>query len=216
LSEAILHARNLNQKSSGDGRRVKVEAEGIPRNDLDATTGDIPWNLDSRAHDGFPGIQWQIVGYGFTGTGLTGWKTLDGQKRAFQNVIDGDMGNPASVLLADFDNPHSAANNNFGDATPLPLEGCGAPGDSGGGVFVMVGAQYYLAGVTSFVASTNGNANSSYGNVSGFDPISAAMPWINATVPEPSIFALIATSGSGFLAGKNFGNQRKIKMVSAF
>jgi hypothetical protein len=53
LSEAILHARNPNRKSPGAGRRVKVEAEGIPRNDLDATTGDIPWNLDSRAHDGF-------------------------------------------------------------------------------------------------------------------------------------------------------------------
>jgi len=29
---------------------------GIPRNDLDATTGDIPWNLDLRAHDEFPAI----------------------------------------------------------------------------------------------------------------------------------------------------------------
>ena len=53
LSEAILHARNPKRKSPEAGRRVKVEAEGIPRNDLDATTGDIPWNLDSRAHDGF-------------------------------------------------------------------------------------------------------------------------------------------------------------------
>jgi hypothetical protein len=26
-----------------------VEAEGIPRNDLDATTGDIQWKPDSRA-----------------------------------------------------------------------------------------------------------------------------------------------------------------------
>ena len=42
LSEAILHARNPKRKSPGAGRRVKVEAEGIPRNDLDATTGDIP------------------------------------------------------------------------------------------------------------------------------------------------------------------------------
>ena len=41
LSEAILPARNPKSKSPGAGRRVKVEAEGIPRNDLDATTGDI-------------------------------------------------------------------------------------------------------------------------------------------------------------------------------
>jgi hypothetical protein len=54
LSEAILPARNPKRKSPGAGRRVKVEAEGIPRNDLDAMTGDIQWNLDSRAHN-FPG-----------------------------------------------------------------------------------------------------------------------------------------------------------------
>jgi hypothetical protein len=42
LSEAIIRARNPKRKSPGGGRRVKVEAEGIPRNDLDATTGDIP------------------------------------------------------------------------------------------------------------------------------------------------------------------------------
>ena len=41
------------------------------------------------------------VGYGFTGTGLTGWQTLDNQKRAFQNVIDGDFGNPAVLLGSD-------------------------------------------------------------------------------------------------------------------
>jgi hypothetical protein len=49
LSEAILHARNPKRKNPGAGRRVKVEAEGIPRNDLDATTGDIQWKPDSRA-----------------------------------------------------------------------------------------------------------------------------------------------------------------------
>jgi hypothetical protein len=41
FSEAILPARNPKSKSPEAGRRVKVEAEGIPRNDLDATTGDL-------------------------------------------------------------------------------------------------------------------------------------------------------------------------------
>ena len=31
------------------------------------------------------------VGYGYTGTGLTGWTTLDNQKRAFQDVLDGTL-----------------------------------------------------------------------------------------------------------------------------
>src|SRR5882757_1516809 len=47
------------------------------------------------------------VGYGFTGTGLTGYQTALGiQKRAFQNVIDGNFGNPSIVLGSDFDNPN--------------------------------------------------------------------------------------------------------------
>ena len=131
-----------------------------------------------------------FVGYGFTGTGLTGWKTLDGQKRGFQDVVDvnnPNFGNVASVFGAIFDNPTG------GNA--LPLEGCVAPGDSGGGVFATDGSQYYLAGVISFVASTNGNANSSYGNISGFDSISAAMPWIDTIVPEPSVSMLALGGG---------------------
>lgn len=133
-----------------------------------------------------------FVGYGFTGTGLTGWKTLDGQKRGFQNVVDvnnANFGNPAFVFGATFDNPHLT------NSTALPLEGCVAPGDSGGGVFVMDGSQYYLAGVISFVASTNGSANSSYGNISGFDSLSAAMPWIDTIVPEPSVSTLALGGG---------------------
>jgi hypothetical protein len=129
-----------------------------------------------------------FVGYGFTGTGLTGWTTLDGQKRGFQDVVDvnnSNFGNTASVFGTTFDSP---ANN------ALPLEGCVAPGDSGGGVFILDGSQYYLAGVISFVAATDGDANSSYSDISGFDSILPAMPWITSVVPEPSTFTLLATS----------------------
>jgi len=143
-----------------------------------------------------------FVGYGFTGTGLTGWKTLDGQKRGFQDVVDvnnPNLGNVASVFGAIFDSPTG------GNA--LPLEGCVAPGDSGGGVFATDGSQYYLAGVISFVASTNGNANSSYGNISGFDPLSAAMPWITNTVPEPSTSMLVAGAGLILFWGRRFRNK---------
>ncbi|HEX3889474.1 MAG TPA: trypsin-like serine protease [Verrucomicrobiae bacterium] len=129
-----------------------------------------------------------FVGYGFTGTGLTGYRTLDGQKRGFQDVVDlnnSNFGNTVSVFGSTFDSPADNA---------LSLEGCVAPGDSGGGVFVSDGSQYYLAGVISFVASTNGAAKSYYNNISGFDSISPAMPWITSTVPEPSTIALLATS----------------------
>lgn len=135
------------------------------------------------------------VGYGFTGTGLTGWKTLDGKKRAFQNVIDSDFNNPALLYGSLFIDPHAT-----NGSSALPLEGCVAPGDSGGGVFIQDGAQYYLTGVISFVAATAGNANSSYGDLSGFGRISAGLPWIDTIVPEPSVsvlalgFGLIALS----------------------
>lgn len=138
-----------------------------------------------------------FVGFGFTGTGLTGWQSLDNQKRAFQNVIDGDFGNPSVLLGSDFDNPHTTADNAFGAAVPLTLEGCVAPGDSGGGVFLTVGAQSYLAGVISFVAATDGSANADYGDVSGFGRIAPFVPWIISTVPEPSASLLLAAAGLG-------------------
>jgi hypothetical protein len=139
-----------------------------------------------------------FVGFGFKGTGLTGWKTLDGQKRAFQNMIDGDFGNPYLLLGADFDNPNNPADNWFGSALPQTLEGCVAPGDSGGGVFVQQGGYYYLAGVVSGVLATDGNANSDYGDITAYGRVSAAMPWINSVmgVPEPSTYALLLAGGA--------------------
>ena len=139
-----------------------------------------------------------FVGNGFTGTGLTGYNTaLGNQKRAFQNMIDGDFGLPQLVYAADFDNPHDTNASGFGSVYPLPLEGCVTPGDSGGGVFIQQGSQYYLAGVISTVGYLDGSPNGSYSDASGFGRMSAALPWINSTiaVPEPSSYALFFTSG---------------------
>ena len=143
-----------------------------------------------------------FVGYGFTGTGLTGYNTaLGNQKRAFQNMIDGDFGLPLLVYAADFDSPHDVNASGFGSAYPLALEGCVTPGDSGGGVFIQQGSQYYLAGVISTVGYLDGSPNGSYSDASGFGRISAALPWINSTiaVPEPSTFALLFAAGAGVL-----------------
>lgn len=135
-----------------------------------------------------------FVGYGLTGNGLTGYRTLDNQKRGFQDVVDvnnPNFGNTADVFGATFNSPANGA---------LPLEGCVAPGDSGGGVFFNDGSQYYLAGVISFEDSTNGSPpRSVYGNISGFDSLASALPWITATVPEPAPFSLLAISGMAFL-----------------
>ncbi len=131
------------------------------------------------------------VGYGFTGTGLTGYQTsLGSQKRAFQNTLDRNFENPSLLIGSDFQNPLT-------DADAQPLEGCVAPGDSGGGVFISIDSQDYLAGVISFVTSTNGTtANSVYGDLSGAGRVSSAIPWIDSVVPEPSTASLFAVAGS--------------------
>ncbi len=162
---------------------------------------------------------WQAtyVGLGFTGTGLTGWKTLDGQKRAFNNLVDDDFGTPAKVAGSDFDNPHSTTDNRFGSPIPLDLEGCVAPGDSGGGVFVTVNSRTYLAGVISFFAATDGNINASYGDVSGFGLVSFAAPWINSSIPEPSSLSLLFGLGSIWcLRRSRVGNNLSSKLPAVF
>jgi len=125
------------------------------------------------------------VGYGQTGTGLTGATTFDGQKRAGQNVLDAYYGrNPrkAEILLCDFDNPLTAADNAYGSATPLELEYLAAPGDSGGGAFLDVDGQLMLAGVTSFLASFDGTLDADYGDVAGYTRVSIFNDWIDEVI----------------------------------
>jgi hypothetical protein len=133
-----------------------------------------------------------FVGYGLTGTGSTGYQVgTAGTGRAFQNEIDGNFGNPVILLGSDFDNPLSAADSDFGSATPLALEGAVASGDSGGAMFITVDDATYLAGIISFIAGRDGFANGDYGDVTGFGRVGAVMPWISSHVPEPSHFALL-------------------------
>jgi len=149
-----------------------------------------------------------FVGFGLTGTGLTGATKADFKKRAFQNMADGDFGNAAVLLGSDFDSPHSAAENHFGDPTPLPFEGCAAYGDSGGGVFLTADSTTYLAGVISFVAAIDGNGNSDYGDLTGFGRVSAFNNWINMNIPEPSALGL---TGFGAACLWLLGRSRRIK-----
>ena len=144
------------------------------------------------------------VGYGMNGTGLSGQQQADNQKRAFQNVTDGWVTDPSLILASDFDNPNSAALNVYGDSTPLPLEGCVSPGDSGGGLFMSDGTNNYVIGVTSFVASTwpKLGSNCVYGDISGYTRVSTMEPWIFSVsgVAEPSSFALVAAGLIGIAA----------------
>jgi hypothetical protein len=162
------------------------------------------------------------VGYGMTGTGLSGAKTLDLNRRAEQNTIDRLMN--ARLFLSDFDNPRNLRDSSLGSFQPQDLEGLIAPGDSGGGVFITVGAgasaRTFLAGVNSFVGAYDGRPDSDYGDISGHTRVSAFDDWINGVigtatraapasgastagnthatfspVPEPATFTLLAIGG---------------------
>lgn len=128
-----------------------------------------------------------IVGYGSTGTGLTGFiPGSAGTKLAGQNMIDGigdGISISSSVLFVDFDAPSNPALNVTGSSVPLAMEYLSAPGDSGGGLFITQGANTYLLGITSFGwGRIDGNPNSSYGDLAGFVAVSPFLDWINTTI----------------------------------
>jgi hypothetical protein len=140
-----------------------------------------------------------LVGYGETGTGLTGQISgTFGTMLAANNMIDGSYN--SQVLGVDFDSPTNPNDSTFGSSTPLPLEGLAAAGDSGGGVFITIGSNTYLAGLNSFTgAPLGGSPISVYGDRNGITRVSSFLPWISQNsdgavpVPEPSSLALAAT-----------------------
>lgn len=140
------------------------------------------------------------VGYGNTGTGLTGYVNgTSGVRRAGNNVIDAKGDNISfsnKLLFSDFDHPDGSTSN-IGDSTPLDLEYNIAPGDSGGAMFINFGSGYVLSGVNSLIAANDGTLDADYGDYSAATSVSAHYDWIistsgtsSSTVPEPSSFAV--------------------------
>jgi autotransporter-associated beta strand protein len=160
-----------------------------------------------------------IIGYGYTGTGMTGETAgTIGTRRGIQNTIDAFGGStttggpPAdqlysfsgissNLMLTDFDEPGVPSASLMGIDTPLPLEGASVAGDSGGGLFITVNNQTYLAGVTDFVgvfSTTNPfpNADGHYGDYNGYTrlSVSQSMSFIDSTLQTSSAWNL---PGSG-------------------
>ena len=147
------------------------------------------------------GLKGTFVGYGMTGTGLTGAKTFDGLKRGAENMLDTYYTERRTVnnriLLADFDNPKNSRDNLFGSAIPLELEGLIAPGDSGGGLFIDLGTDTFLAGVHSFVGAYDRKADSDYGDFSG----DTRVAWFNSWIDQ-----ILAADLAGGLGGAPGGS----------
>jgi len=125
------------------------------------------------------------VGYGRTGTGLTGMNAPAGTKRAGNNVIDLDgssvSGYNDMVLFEDFDSG-SAGDNWSGSQTQLDLEYLIASGDSGGAMFVDFGSGDVVTGVHSFIASVDTNTDADYGDIAGSTRVSSYESWITSTI----------------------------------
>jgi hypothetical protein len=138
-----------------------------------------------------------FVGYGRTGTGLTGDFQATIFKRAGNQVFDNFGGETTSkgitllgnnrILYTDFDSPTNATESKMGSSTPLPLEFMTANGDSGGGVFIQdpVTGKPVLAAVHSFGSTFDGNNNSDYGDASGSTRVSSFIDWITSYVTLP-------------------------------
>lgn len=101
-----------------------------------------------------------LAGYGLTGSADLGATLSDGKKRAGRNKISAVE---EHVLFCDMSKEN-----------PTDLEFLIAHGDSGGGLFI----DGKLAGIHSFVASSDGKPDSNYGDESGHTRISKYRPWI--------------------------------------
>jgi hypothetical protein len=129
------------------------------------------------------------VGYGATGTGLTGYDDgpLDGLRRAGTNLIDGYWlgGEESTAFLMDLDRPF------FG--SPTLFEFLIAPGDSGGAVFLFDEGEMYLAGVNSFLLGLDLVPDADYGDAAGATRVALYNHWIDDVMAGN---ALLAPSGA--------------------
>ena len=172
---------------------------GAPKNDLSLLhlSAPVVGVTPATIYTGSPELAKlsTVVGYGITGTGLTGATGAGGTRRAGQNYLDAfgviGPGNSistttdpsATVLLWDFDSPTDTSKSSFGGDTAIAREYQLADGDSGSPLFITTGNQTRVAGVASFVAGTSasGNTLDRYGAWSGFTRVSQYADFINAT-----------------------------------
>ncbi|MCC5824704.1 trypsin-like serine protease [Alkalimonas sp.] len=167
------------------------------------------------------------VGYGASGTGLTGATQPPGTRRAGQNVVDGlasSEGTGQQLLWSDFDHPNPAATDPWGDIyndwvnywysnhplfagsgissdnAALPLEYSIAGGDSGGGAFIFENGEWLLAGVHSLGWNINGTQpQADYGTLFASVRVSDLTDWIYSYTATVSTPASLGIFASGLL-----------------
>lgn len=158
-----------------------------------------------------------FVGYGLTGTGITGGTTASTLKRAATNEID-RVGSGGLTHIADFDDPGNPGASSMGSTSPLALEGMGCFGELGAGIFVDFGggAGQELIGTFATLTNVSGGSLCDYGDTSesvslveNFDFLNVAIyggAQVLIRVPEPSATTLLL---SGAFALWGLGRRRR-------
>lgn len=138
------------------------------------------------------------VGFGDTGTGITGVNSWTG-KRAGENIIGlgSRLGYANNLLVSDFDDPRLAYSQSL--SQPLELEYQLARGDSGGGLFI----DGKLAGVHSFTSDEGGK----YGATSASGRVSLFRNWITGTINMMTYYAGDGKSSTPNYSGFNGSGQ---------
>ncbi|HTF96085.1 MAG TPA: trypsin-like serine protease [Cellvibrio sp.] len=158
------------------------------------------------------------VGFGLTGDGYTGIQSADYLRRAGSNIIDvlySPGGEGDQMLWSDFDHPTDESYNAFSidgytfDDVATFFEIMIAFGDSGGGLFISDGNQYFLAGVHSLISDVNGDQKFGYGDAYASTRVSSFTAWIDnkinaVSVPEPGTLWL-GLLGLAIIAGRRRG-----------
>jgi len=127
-----------------------------------------------------------FVGYGDTGTGLTGSKTYSIAKRGGQNRL-GSYYMGGRDFEVDFDRPGFPQYSSLGGKVPVRLEGLIGPGDSGGSVWIRRGSRWLLIGINSYgldyYPGGRGNGiEDDYGDHSGFVYLPRYYAWMRSLV----------------------------------
>ncbi len=134
------------------------------------------------------------VGFGRTGTGLTGQSQSAGVKRAAETMIE-SVGSgspftpphpPDDTLEYVFYSPE--------DNDVRPLEGMAAQGDSGGPVFIDFGDGFLIAGIHSFLWNVDEGDLATYGDAVVSTRVAAYDDWIMASIPEPRFSGVLGGS----------------------
>lgn len=203
ILDAIRHPSyvgNLDDDDIRDGYDIAIIHLSTPVTNVEPAPLSGWYGLGETVH---------MVGYGMSGTGITGKTGTWGTKRAGTNVVDRVGGVAISyygniplgaLLLMDFDNPLNKGDSSWGSDVPLPMEIMAANGDSGGTVYDSLGG---VIGIMSFGVdgpnhARDGTFNSDYGDITGATPVLQHLEWIRSVVPEPGSL-LMLVMGSALL-----------------